>query len=208
MKTAVIIPAYSHVDHRLAAALTAAGLVPIVQHGCSDLVRCRSALLTFALTDTDAEVIVMIDSDVVPTAADIARLVNSPKLTDTSCVSGVYRTRRGRLAFTPKDEGATFQLGAPGFVPCSSAGLGFGAVTRASLQRCADSLDECVERDDGARWWPFALPMQRGDRYIAEDGAVWTRLAETGTDLFVDLELLVGHVIATPVRPTPGKVTR
>ena len=207
MRVAVIIPAYSHVDHRLASALGAAGLVPIVQHGCSDLVRCRSALLSYALTDTDAEVIVMVDSDVVPTPADLRRLVGSPRLGAQGAVSGVYSTRRGRLAFTPRDQEKAYQLGEPGFVECTHAGLGFGAVTRESLQRCADSLPKCVETD-GAEWWPFALPIVEGSTYTAEDGAVWRRLADTGTKLWVDLELVVRHVFAQPVLPRKGPASK
>lgn len=207
MKTLVIIPAYSHVDYRLGAALAEAGLAPLVQHGCSDLVRCRSWLLSVALTETDADVIVMIDSDVVPTPDDLRRLVGSPRLSATGAVSGVYQTRRGRLAFTPRDTEATYQLGEPGFVECTHAGLGFAAVTRESLQRCADSLPKCVEAD-GAEWWPFALPIVEGTTYTAEDGAVWRRLADTGTTLWVDLELTVRHVFAQPVLPRKGPVTK
>lgn len=207
-----LIPAYSHVDDRLQGALAQAGIQTKVFARCSDLPKARSQLLTFGLERSKAEVFVLIDSDIVPTAEQLAQLIESPKLTEFSAVSGAYVLPDGRSAFVPRDLDATVELGAPGFTALSGAGLGFAAIHRHSLVNITRQLSRVV--NSGPEWWPFCVPLVRSlgvvgrAEYFPDDYVLWMRHAAEGGLLWLDQELLVAHCFAEPRRPLPGPVTR
>lgn len=213
-KPFALIPAYSHVDHRLTAALVHAGVPYHAFYECSDLPKARSQLLSAGLAQTDADVFLLIDSDMTPTVEHIAAVLASPKLTATSAVTGGYVTRMGSLACRPKDLAASVELGAPGFTELEAAGLGFCAVTRASLERLAAVLPEVPDAQSGP-WRPFCVPFvdlettlgERVGRYYPDDWALWARLAGVGVSLWLDNALLIGHVLREPRVPVPGRVT-
>lgn len=213
MKPFALIPAYSHVDHRLLDALGRAGIPHHAFHECSDLPKARSQLLSAALRETDADVFLLIDSDMTPTPEHIAAILASPKLGPADAVSGAYSTRMGTLACRPKDLGVVIELGSPGFTELEAAGLGFCAITRASLEALAEWLPEVVE-DGGERWWPLCVPFldtnhaERTTRYYPDDYSLWRRLAEAGVSLWLDNALLVPHIIREPRVPLPGRVSR
>jgi hypothetical protein len=205
-KPFALIPAYSHVDRRLTEALGQAGVPYHAFHECSDLPKARSQLISAGLAQTDADVFVLIDSDMTPSAAQIAALIGSPKLGPTSAVSGAYPTRTGQLACRPKDLSANIELGAPGFTELEAAGLGFCAITRASLEAVASCLVEVVEQ--AGNWRPFCVPYVEGPRYYPDDYSLWRRVAALGHSLWLDNALLVPHVISQPRAIVPGLVTK
>jgi hypothetical protein len=194
----VIIPAYSHIDHRLMMAMLEARLALMPLHGASDLPRARSLLISLALA-REPERVLFIDSDIVPTAAQLVELATSPLVTPDQALTGLYPIRDTRATVRG---GATWAVdavdpetaeGAPVFA-ANWAGLGFAAVSAESLRRVADTLPDIV--GDEAPWKPFCLPFVDGaaGRYYPEDRSLWWRLGRTGTRLVASASLKVGHV--------------
>ncbi len=206
-----LIPAYSHVDDRLQAALDGAEVPWTPFHRCSDLPKARSQLITFGLEHTQAEVFLLVDSDIVPTVEQVKRLLESPKLTEWAAVSGAYALGDGRTAFVPRDLDTTVHLGEPGYTDLSAAGLGFVAIHRHSLEAITRQLPRITSTASG--WWPFCVPLFRSTgvgtaEYLPDDYVLWMRHAAEGGLLWLDNELLVAHNTAQPRRPVPGPVTR
>jgi hypothetical protein len=208
-KPFALIPAYSHVDHRLSEALGRAGVPYHAFHECSDLPKCRSQLISAGLAQTDADVFLLIDSDMAPTAEHIAALLASPLLTATSAVTGGYVTRMGSLACRPKDLTRAVDIGTPGSTELEAAGLGFCAVTRASLEVLGLGLPVIADEKAGP-WRPFCVPFvetaEGVGRYYPDDWALWARLATVGVTLWLDNALLVPHILREPRVPLPGRV--
>ena len=199
MNALVIIPAYSHIDHRLMAALLEARLPLLPLHGSSDLPRARSLLISLALT-REPERVIFVDSDVVPTAAQLVELATSELVTAEQALTGLYPIRDIRATVRG---GATWAVdavdpeaaaaGAPVFA-ANWAGLGFAAVSAASLRRVGETLPDIV--GDERPWKPYCVPFFDGQagRYYPEDRSLWWRLARTGTRLVASSALKVGHV--------------
>lgn len=199
MKALAIIPAYSHIDPDLMMALLEAGVPFFPLYGSSDLPRTRSTLITIALAQPEPpERLLFIDSDIVPTAAQIATLATSELVTPEQALTGLYpiRDRRATLA-----GGASWAVdaidpeaaaaGAPLF-RARWAGLGFAAIHADSLRRLAAELHEVTAEE--MRWWPFCLPFVEDGVYYPDDRALWCRLARIGTGLLAASALKVGHV--------------
>lgn len=213
MKTLALIPAYTHIDDRLLDALAATNTPFHAARRCSDLPKARSLLLTLALEQSKAEVFLLIDSDMVPTAEQMTRLVESPKLTEFSAVSGAYALSDGRSAFMPMNLAETVELGVPGYTELRGSGLGFAAVHRHSLVNITRQLPR-ITNTGPQSWWPFCVPVVHVSNsagegsYYPDDYSLWLRHGEEGGTLWLDRELLVAHNFAQPRRPTPGPVTR
>jgi hypothetical protein len=206
-----LIPALTHVDDRLQAALTEVGVPILPFFRCSDLGKARSQLLTRGLEESGVDVFLLIDSDIVPTADQIRRLLGSPRLTGHEAVTGAYALRDGRTAFLPVDLDTPVMLGAPGHRELSYAGLGFAAIRREALTDIARELPRVGA--PGGAWVPFCVPdllWGEGEtaEYLPDDYVLWHHHREQGGTLWLDQELLVAHVIAEPRRPLPGPVTR
>lgn len=211
-KPFALIPAYSHVDHRLLEALGRSGVPYHAFYECSDLPKARSQLISAGLAQTGADVFLLIDSDMTPTVEHIAAILASPKLTATSAVTGGYVTRMGSLACRPKDLGASVEIGTPGFTELEAAGLGFCAVTRASLEALAPMLAELEDERSGP-WRPFCVPFveaprppSTAHRYYPDDWSLWERLRWANVSLWLDNALLVPHIIREPRVALPGRV--
>lgn len=203
MQALAIIPAYSHIDHRLMQALLDSGIPHMPLYGSSDLPRARSMLISLARSK--AERLLFIDSDIVPSVGQIHELATSNLVTPVQALTGLYpvrdirATRRGGVgwavdAYEPELADKRDVFGA------NWAGLGFAAIHSESLDRVAATLpvidgDECL-------WHPFCVPMVRGNTYYPDDRVLWTRLAETGTMLVASSRLKVGHVASVVLTET------
>lgn len=191
-QTIITLPVRDDINRGLREALQGSGLPWYAVYGMSDLPRARSLLITRALK-LGAEVVVFIDADIAAKAEQIIALAGHPRLADHSAVTGLYAVRSGQAWACDADP----DLPAPdGCLPARTAGLGFAAVTRASLLRVGETLPEL--EDEGERWRPYCLPFI-GERdgkakYFAEDIALWARLAATGTHAWADPGLTVGHL--------------
>jgi hypothetical protein len=208
MKVLALIPAYSHVDHRLRDALDRAGVPFHPFHECSDLPKARSQLLTLGLEQSDADAFLLLDSDMTPTAEQIHALANHPSFGPLDAVVGAYPTREGMLAAAPLVPSARVTLGEAGPLALAGAGLGFAIVHRKSLERIAKGprLPVVTEVTVGARWLPFCLPLVEGGTYYPDDYSLWWRLRRVGGRVWLAPELLIGHLIREPRAPVAGTV--
>jgi len=212
-KPLVLIPAYSHVDHRLLRVLRRLGLPHLEVFGCSDLVRARSGLVSDGL-QTEADRFVFIDADILPSEDDVVQLAESNKLDAHNAVSGCYEFRPGKLAAQCEDDDPT--LFCPErFTPLLVAGMGFAVVHRDAVERVRTSLPQ-LEDDTQKIWYPFFLPavvqQQTTDglmqEYLPEDYSFWWRLRLAQTNLWLDTHLIVGHVkqsVWKPIENVDGK---
>ena len=207
MKPLCLIPAYSHIDWRLQKVLETVGIRCLPTYGCSDLVKARSRLLTDGLA-TDADRFLFLDADVIPTPEDILQLLESPRLSEDSAVSGCYLVREGRLAAVPETNQVRL-FSEPRFVPCAAAGLGISVVHRASIERVRASLPTIVDEDTArgpVAWHPYYVPVileqKEGYRYLADDYSFWWRLNVVGVNLWLDTHVVVGHAKSALLKPS------
>jgi hypothetical protein len=204
MKAAIITPAYSHVDHRLARAILETGLPSLVLHGHSDLPRVRSVLVEQALA-AGADRVILVDADTVPNAATLRALAESEDVTPERALWGMYPLREGdRWSVNPEDameadlairEGRRFRI--------VTGGLGLCAIHRESLERLGNTLPTVTETE-GLRWRPFCVPFVRGATYYADDGSLCMRLTESGTELWCDSRLRAGHAVTAVITGLRG----
>lgn len=198
-----IIPAYSHIDHKLMMALLEARVALMPLHGSSDLPRARSLLITMALRQ-EPERVLFIDSDIVPTAEQIVELATSPLVTPTQALTGLYpirdtrATAGGGAAWAVDAVDPETAEGKPVFA-AHWAGLGFAAVHADSLRAVAETLP-FIDQGVDAPWRPFCVPMVLDGVYYADDRVLWWRLAQTGTRLAASASLKVGHVASVVLR--------
>lgn len=203
-----LTPAYLHVNYRLRECLDRLKIPHMVIHQCSDLVKVRSFLLSNALSQTDADLFLLIDADMVPSPEHVEMLVESPKLLPDSAVTGAYLTRGEVLAAQPTSK-TPFNLGgSPRFVECWGSGLGFSAITRQSVETVAERLPVITE-SNGLKWHPFCLPRMVShpeftggkQEYLSEDYAFWWNCREHGVGLWLDTHLVIPHMVERPLVP-------
>jgi len=204
MKAAIIIPAYTHVDHRLERAMLESQLPWLTLHEHSDLPRARSLLIEQALR-TEAERVLLVDADVVPSPEVLVSLAEADGVTPQQAVWGMYPLREGdRWSVNPFDaaeadaairEGRSF--------PIRTGGLGLCAIHRESLVRLGGALPT-VREESGLEWRPFCVPFVRDGVYHADDGSLCARLTETGTELWCDPRLRGGHVVRSVITALRG----
>lgn len=177
--------------------------MPYLQvHGCSDLVRARSRLLTDGMK-TPADRFILIDSDMGPTADDLVSLATSERVGPTSAVSGCYVTETGTVAAVTEGIDSACTHGDPRFIPLLVAGLGFAAVSRTTVETIAEAIGT-VRDKSGEQWHPFFLPFvldhnlpdgTRTREYVPEDYSFWWRMKTIAkAKLWLDTHLAVGHL--------------
>jgi hypothetical protein len=198
----VLIPAYSHIDWRLSEVLKRSGLPCLLVHGCSDLVKARSRLLTDALR-VDTHRFLFVDADMVPTPAQLDELATSSHVTSTSALTGCYLTQPDFIAAIAEDNQPIELEAEVRLIRGVAAGMGFAAVSRETVERIASKLP-MVRDANGDRWHPFFLPFlvkhERseelgGDEYYPEDYSFWWRVRALGeAQLWIDTHMVVGHV--------------
>lgn len=195
MKAAIIIPAYSHVDHRLRRVLDESGLPFLPLHEHSDLPRVRSVLIEQALA-TAAERVILLDADTVPSVGVLRALAEADGVTPYRGVWGMYPLREAdRWSVNPIDAAeAALAIREGRSFPIRTGGLGLCAIHRQSLERLGETLPLVVE-EEGLRWRPFCVPFVRDSVYYADDGSLCMRLFETGTELWCDPRLRAGHAV-------------
>ena len=195
MKAAIVTPAYTQSDHRLAHAIHASGIPWLELHEHSDLPRVRSVLIEQGL-GSGAERILLIDSDTVPTPGVLRRLAEADGVTPYQAVWGMYPLREGdRWSVNPVDAALADQAIREGrSFPIVTGGLGLCAIHRESLARLGATLP-VVREKTGLEWRPFCVPFVRDGVYYPDDGSLCVRLYETGTELWCDPRLRAGHVV-------------
>jgi len=204
MRAAIIIPAYSHIDHRLERVMLESGLPWLALHEHSDLPRARSLLIEQALR-TEAERVLLVDADVVPAPEVLVALAEAEGVTPYQAVWGMYPLREGdRWSVNPLDpDDAERAIGEGRSFPIRTGGLGLCAVHRESLARLGGALPT-VREGSGLEWRPFCVPFVRDGDYYPDDGSLCVRLTETGTELWCDPRLRGGHVVRSVITALRG----
>lgn len=188
MSALIVIPAYSHIDHRLQTVLLQSGVPYFPMIGFSDLPRVRSILLTKAYQQPVQRVL-LIDADIVPTVAQVKELAYSELVTPEQALSGYYAIRGGNGELSIHAPAA----GNLEVFPAEWGGLGFCAIHRESLEFLSHTLP--VVQGDTLPWVPFCVPRIAEDfSYQADDRALWWRLQQAGVKLVGKRSLQVGHV--------------
>lgn len=195
LKAIIITPAYCGTVHELDEVIRASGLPWLVLHEHSDLPRARSVLFTHALEKFQAEVIVAVDADNVPTVQQLETVIGHAA--DGHAAFGCYIQRDGkRLSVQPLDSAAGERCLASGdSFELEFAGLGFAAFHKSSLESASAHMERV--RELGAEpWLPFCVPLLLpGGLYLADDRSLCHRLRESGTRLLCYPELRVKHSI-------------
>jgi len=196
MKALAIIPAYCHIDHRLMAALLDSHVPFLPLHGCSDLPKVRSQLITLALGQA-SERLLFIDADVVPRPEQLRELAESALVTPEQALTGLYPIRDARATAAggrgwAVDAEAGESPETAAVFRARWAGLGFAAVHVESLARVGEQLPTIAWPE--MSWKPYCVPLVEGGTYYPDDRVLWHRLALTGTRLVASNALRVGHV--------------
>lgn len=200
MNAVILTPAFSHTHPALERAILRSGIPWLPIYGHSDLPRVRSVLIEQGLA-RGAERLLLVDADVVPTIDVLRALVETPNVTPTRAIWGLYPLREGdRWSVSPADpEDASRALDAGRHFKIRTGGLGLCAIHRESLERAGAKLPTIAE-DTGARWRPFCVPIIRDATYYADDGSLCVRLRETGTELWCDPALRAAHVVTRAIK--------
>lgn len=186
----ILIPAYSHVHHQLLAAIADSGVPYQAEHGVSDLPRLRSVMLSRAMRN-GVNRVVLIDSDTVPTAAQIRFLAETPLVTATQAVTGMY-TMKGTDCWSVDTKGEVPDMTGNEPFPVYGGGLGFCAISCESLRAAAAGLDTVTE-ENGLQWRPLCAPFVSDGKWFADDQSLWARLQESGTNIICRPDLAVKH---------------
>lgn len=191
----ITLPVRDDINRGLRETLKGTGIPYLPVYGMSDLPRARSLLITRALR-LGATVVVFIDADIVASSEQILALAHHARLSARSAVTGLYAVRSGQSWACDADPDKPAK---DGCLPGRTAGLGFAAMTRASLMRVGKTLPDLEDVEaPGQTWKPYCLPYlrKRGRKheYLSEDIALWCRLAATGTKMWADPKLTVGHL--------------
>lgn len=199
MQAVIITPAYTHPHPLVERVVAESGLPWVTLLGHSDLPRVRSLLIEQAL-GSDAERVIFLDADTVPSAAALRHLATMADVTPERAVWGMYPLREGdRWSVNPVDaDEADRAIGARRPFPIVTGGLGLACVHRASLERVGAGLPLITE-DTGTRWRPFCVPVVHvtGETatYYADDGSLCYRLGQAATALWCDPRIVAGHVV-------------
>lgn len=163
--------------------------------------RARS-IVASAFVRSNADVLLMIDSDIQFRSEDALKLCREALQKDV--VGALYMTRNVQTqpALMLPNEPVTFADGQePVEVPYLSTG--FMAVSRRVFLRLKQDLPLCHrgwnDRGQDTSFWPFYLPMVipnevEGNYYLSEDWAFCHRAKEAGFRTWLDPSIRLGHV--------------
>ena len=171
------------------------------------LCRARSRNATEFLLDTDADVYLSIDSDIVFDDRDAVTICKAA-LELGGIVGGQYVTRtRGKYCFpttlVADDQTVTY---ADDHTPVRAKYVsgGFYAAPRTLFSRLAEGLELLHQKDANMRFYPFHTPLVvdgDGERiYLSEDWALCERARDAGFGVWLDPAVRLLHLGQHPFR--------
>lgn len=157
------------------------------------------------LYHTDADCLLMVDSDIVWSPDDVLRLLAWSDTRDF--VVAPYCTKEDEPVFyyglSPGPDGKLLQ-DADGLVRCATAPGGFNLVTRAAMEALVAAYPELVYRsgrgflkgeDVCALWHTYLRDGADGVRtYVGEDIAFCNRWTAIGGEIWMDPAISLGHI--------------
>ena len=189
--------------------------------------RGRAMLASRFLRETEDDVLLAVDSDIVFRAED-AREICAQAMTD-SIVAGVYITRSNErpVPAVHFERAQTVEFGTnPTPVPCLYPAGGFVAVHLRVFQAILDR--EALPLCHASKPWafypfytPFTVPGEDGDTlYLSEDWAFFERARRAGFPSYLNPKVRLAHLgsygyhledmvdLANPTPTVPMKITR
>lgn len=192
MKISLLIPTYRSVEIpaylsmlNLINVSSSLGEFHIASYSDCNVVECRNQLANMAAKDAD--VILMIDSDIVFSDKHVKELLDAT--TDYELVSGVYpaiiEDKPQMLVSDLVDDRyklrSVFEDSAP--IKADSAGLGFCAIK-------GNKFRDLMQKYKGR---PFATRISKHNKFVGEDNVFFERCKEIGLDLWLYPKIRVGH---------------
>ena len=201
-------------------ALKALGWRHSLHRGDALVSRVRSVAVSHWLRDTDGDVWLMIDDDIVFSVEDAQKVVDLAR--KTKSIAGAFYPVRGgtHLASRPLTEYVEFGPTKPP-IRIQYQGTGFMAAHRDVCEAIAATLPLCALQTSWD-FWPLFMPFiqMRPDGiydYLSEDWAFCQRASDLGFEIWADPSVILTHIGqtgytvytmqgATPMEPPPTEV--
>ena len=150
--------------------------------GCSLVGVARNKIVKRFLSETPADVLVFVDSDISWKGGDLARLARRPE----DVIGGTYRTKQDDVRFLmlgmPKQRGDVLKVdGIPG---------GFMKLSRHALETVTVEPYVDDQGQDMKNWFPTEII---GGRYYGEDYGFCRRWTDSGGEVFLDPTIHLRH---------------
>lgn len=169
-----------------------------LQNGDALIERSRAVIATHFLRETDADVLVTIDSDVLFASSSVLKI--AAQAMDHDIVAGLYMTRGNPVRPASMiEEGVTVDLtGLTDLVPIRYAATGFMATHRRVFEKLAKDMPLCHPKDEW-RFYPFYTPYVANDDdgdpiLLSEDYAFSERARLAGFGVYANPAIRLVHI--------------
>lgn len=174
-----------------------AGVIKVSCHGMSILDQTRSYLAQQALDNTQADVFLWIDDDILFTPQDVESIAEQC-LTDHPIIAGAYPTKKApggfiTTAFAPEvEQVGWFEQG--GIYPIEYCGMGFTCIHREVFNAIGENLRTVkIASCHGYPCKPFFQNLIVGDTWKGEDHSFIIRARDCGFPAVVDTRIRLRH---------------
>lgn len=177
--------------------LTRPNVIYKLQNGDALIERSRAIIATHFLRETDADVLVTIDSDILFSSDSVMRIAEQAMTHDM--VAGLYMTRGKPVRPASLiEEGVKVDLtGATDLVPIKWPATGFLATHRRVFEKLAEDLPLCHPKEEW-RFHPFYTPYvaeHEGQKILlSEDYAFGENARRAGFGIYANPSIKLVHV--------------
>lgn len=152
------------------------------------------AVMVAKFLDAGATDLVFVDSDVIWEAGALIKLVDAP----VDFVVGVYPQRKDPIAYSVQWVPDRDELWAEnGLLEVAGVPFGFARLTRGAIERMIDAYPETefyVETMQDTKVYALFESWRDGNIKFGEDYSFCRRWREIGGNIWIDPEILMGHV--------------
>ena len=175
-----------------------ANLTYRLQNGDALIERSRAIIATHFLRETDADVLVTIDDDVLFASTSVMKVAEQAMTYDN--VAGLYMTRGNPVRPASMiEEGVKVDLtGLTDLVPIKYAATGFLATHRRVFEKLAQGMPLCHPKEEW-RFYPFYTPFVANDDdgdpiLLSEDYAFAERARMAGFGMYANPAIRLVHI--------------
>lgn len=148
----------------------------------------RNELVHYFLHHTNADTIILIDSDISFTFEDIERLLVFSEHYPIVCGSYTSKTEPASFVVTVADN----KLNEHGLLPINAIGAGFVAIQRKVFDQL--NVDSYKDKKLGTNVKAFFRLLIENGQYIGEDIYFFNKCVEAGFQPMLDPEIKLGHI--------------
>lgn len=154
------------------------------------------AVMVTKFLEAGATDLVFVDSDVIWEAGALLKLVDAP----VDVVAGIYPQRKDPVAFSVQWVPGRDELWADpetGLLEVAGVPAGFLRVSRSALEKMQEAYPETefyVETMSGSKVYALFESWRDGNLKYGEDYSFCRRWREIGGQIWIDPEILMGHV--------------